>query len=270
MSASETRPLAVVTGASSGIGLELAIHLAAAGFDLIVNAEDAELDTAAVGLRAGSEGTVQQVRADLATEAGVETLYNAIVADGRPVDALCLNAGIGSGGGTFVDTPIDRELALVDLNVRSVVHLAKYVVRDMAARGQGRVLLTSSIAATMPGTYQAVYNASKSFVQSFGLALREELSDTGVTVTLLQPGPTETEFFERADMEDTPIGASDSKDDPRDVARMGFEAMMAGDERVVAASLSTKLQGRAGRFMPDSAKAKMHAKMAEPGGAKDE
>jgi uncharacterized protein len=152
--------------------------------------------------------------------------------------------------------------------VRSTVHLAKLVIPGMVARGAGRVLITSSIASTMPGTYQAVYNASKSFVQSFALSLREELSDTGVTVTSLMPGPTETEFFERADMLDTKVGAGD-KDDPADVARDGFEAMMNGDERVVSASLKTKLQGRASRILPDNVKAKMHSGMAEPGSADD-
>src|SRR3954451_20435102 len=130
----------------------------------------------------------------------------------------------------------------------------------MIERGEGRVLITSSIASTMPGSFQAVYNASKSFVQSFALALREELSDSGVSVTSLMPGPTETEFFERADMLDTNVGAG-GKDDAADVARDGFEALMAGKERVVSASLSNKLQGRGSRFMPDSAKAKLHRRM---------
>jgi short-subunit dehydrogenase len=129
------------------------------------------------------------------------------------------------------------------------------------------MLFTSSIASTMPGSFQAVYNASKSFVQSFALALRNELKDTGVTVTSLMPGPTDTEFFARADMLDTKIGASDSKDDPADVARDGFEALMNGDERVVSHSLSTKLQVRGSRFIPDSAKAAMHRRMAKPGSA---
>jgi short-subunit dehydrogenase len=120
----------------------------------------------------------------------------------------------------------------------------------------------------MPGTFQAVYNASKSFVQSFALALRNELEDTGVTVTSLMPGPTDTEFFERADMLDTKVGAGD-KDDPADVAKDGFEALMNGDERVVSASLSTKLQGRGSRVLPDSVKAEMHRRMAEPGSAED-
>lgn len=147
------------------------------------------------------------------------------------------------------------------------MQLAKYVVRDMVARGEGKILFTSSIASTMPGSFQAVYNASKSFVQSFSLALRNELKDTGVSVTSLMPGPTETEFFERAEMLDTRVG-KDDKDDPADVARDGFEALMSGDERVVSHSLKTKAMGRGGRLMPDAAKAEMHRKMAEPGSAK--
>jgi short-subunit dehydrogenase len=259
--------LAVVTGASSGIGLELAKQFAAHGYDLVIAAEDAELAVVAEGIaRAGVR--VDAVQVDLSQPAGVEELYRRITATGRPVDAAALNAGIGAGGAFASDTDLSDELRIVDLNVRSTVHLAKYLVRDMTSRGQGRLLFTSSIASTMPGTYQAVYNASKSFVQSFALALREELADTGVTVTTLMPGPTDTEFFERADMLDTRVGAGD-KDDPADVARDGFEALMAGKERVVSASLSTRLQGRGGRFAPDSLKAKMHAKMAEPGSAED-
>jgi uncharacterized protein len=262
MDATSTRPLAVVTGASSGIGLELAKLFAASEYDLIVAAEDADVERVADGIRlSGVEA--EAVRCDLATEAGVEELYNRIVAAGRPLDAIALNAGVGQGG-AFVDNELDAELRIVDLNVRGTVHLAKYVVRDMVARGEGRILFTSSIASTMPGSFQAIYNASKSFVQSFALALREELKDSGVTVTSLMPGPTDTEFFERADMEDTRVG-SGKKDDPADVAQKGFEALMAGDERVVAASLSTKLQGRGSRLMPDAVKAKLHRGMAEPG-----
>jgi short-subunit dehydrogenase len=263
---SDANGLAVITGASSGIGLELARQFAEHGFDLIVAAEDDEL-TAAAGSLDGADVQVDAVRVDLATPAGVGQLYERIQASNRPVDALALNAGIGSGG-AFVETELEDELKLVDLNVRSVVHLAKLVVRDMVARGEGRVLITSSIASTMPGSFQAVYNASKSFDQSFALALRNELKDTGITVTSLMPGPTDTEFFERAEMLDTKVGSGD-KDDPVDVARDGFEALMAGDERVVSASLSTKIQARAGRVLPDSVKAEMHRKMAEPGSAKD-
>ena len=268
MESASQRSLAVVTGASSGIGLELAKQFAEHDFDLIVTAEDAAIEGVARELEQNFGPQVDAVQVDLASAGGVDELYRRISAAGRPVDALALNAGIGAGGAFATDTALEDELRVIDLNVRSTVQLAKHVVRDMVARDAGRILFTSSIASTMPGSFQAVYNASKSFVQSFALALRNELKDTGVTITSLMPGPTDTEFFERADMLDTRVGAGD-KDDPADVARDGFEALMAGDERVVSASLSTKLQGRAGRFMPDKAKAAMHRRMAEPGSANE-
>jgi short-subunit dehydrogenase len=262
-----TRPLAVVTGASSGIGLELAKLFAAANYDLVVAAEDDAIELVADGIRASGVGA-EAVQVDLSTEDGVSELYRRI---GRPVDALALNAGIGAGGAFVSDetreTYLRDELRLIDLNVRSTVHLAKLLLPPMVERGHGRILFTSSIASTMPGSFQAVYNASKSFVQSFALALRNELKDTGVTVTSLMPGPTETEFFERADMLDTKVGAGD-KDDPADVARDGFEAMIAGREQVVSASLSTKAQGRFDRFLPERLKAQAHRRMAEPGSAR--
>jgi uncharacterized protein len=259
------RPLALVTGASTGIGLELAKQFATNGFDLVVTAENEALDDAVRELRALGGG-VESVRADLARPEGVDEVWGRVQVSGRPLAAAALNAGRGAGG-AFNDIDLEDDLEIVDLNVRSTVHLAKYVVRDMVARDEGRILFTSSIASTMPGSFQAVYNASKSFVQSFALALRNELKDTNVTITSLMPGPTETEFFERAEMLDTKVGTSD-KDDPADVARDGFEALMAGKERVVSASLSTKLQGRGSRFMPDGVKAQMHRKMAEPGSGK--
>jgi short-subunit dehydrogenase len=252
------QPLALVTGASSGIGFELARQFAEHGFDVIVAAEDQDIAAAAAELGA------EPVQVDLATSEGVEQLWRSV--GGRPLAVAALNAGIGAGG-AFKDTELRDELKLIDLNVRSTVHLAKLVVRDMVGRGEGRILFTSSIASTMPGSFQAVYNASKSFVQSFSLALREELRNSGVSVTSLMPGPTETEFFERAEMLDTAVGSGE-KDDPADVARDGFEALMAGDERVVSHSLKTKAQGIGSRALPDSVKAKMHRKMAEPGSAK--
>ena len=254
-------PLAVVTGASRGIGLELAKQFAEHGFDLLINAEDDAVHDAAAQLR-GNGAQVQSCQADLTLYEGVERLYGDILATGRPVAAAALNAGIGRGG-AFVDTELADELRLIALNVTSTVHLAKRLLRDMVQRGEGRMLLTSSIASTMPGSFQAVYNASKSFVQSFAEALQNELKDTGVTITSLMPGPTDTAFFARADMLDTNVGQG-PKDDPADVARQGFEALMKGERKVVAASLRTKSQEALNKVLPDSVKAAAHRLMAEP------
>jgi short-subunit dehydrogenase len=265
MNTQQRRPFAVVTGASSGIGFELAKVFAENGFDLLITAEDEEIAAAQRELNQLT-ASVECTRLDLATEDGVERLYERIEATTRPVDVLALNAGIGAGGEFARETSLAKELRLIDLNVRSTVHLCKLVAQDMVARDEGRILFTSSIASTMPGSFHAVYNASKSFVQSFALALRDELEDTGVTVTSLMPGPTDTEFFERAGMEATPIGEG-PKDDPADVARQGFEALMAGREKVVAAGLKTKAQEAAAKVLPDSVKAAMHRKQAQPAAA---
>jgi uncharacterized protein len=260
----DSRSLALVTGASSGIGYELARQFAENGFDLVVNAEDVGLAPAAQRLR-GSGATVAEVQADLRTAEGVNLVWAAVGASARPLAAAALNAGVGQGG-AFVDIDIDDEQEIIDVNVSSTVRLANLVLRDMAARGEGRVLFTSSIASTMPGSFQAVYNASKSFVQSFAEALQEELKDSGVTITSLMPGPTETDFFHRAEMDDTKVGAS-SKDSAEQVAKQGFEALMKGEKKIVAGGLGTKAQGLAAKVLPDSVKAGMHRGMAEPGSA---
>jgi len=258
------RPLAVVTGASSGIGYELARQFADHGFDLLIAAEDPGIERAGADLRRDGGPQVQICQVDLATYDGVERLYQAIEHTGRPVEAIAINAGRGAGGDFARDTDLRAELNIIDVNVTSTVLLAKRVLPDMVRRGAGKVLFTSSIAATMPGSYQAVYNASKSFVQSFSEAVRNELKDTGVTVTALMPGPTDTNFFERADMLDTRVGAG-PKDDPAKVAEQGFEALMQGDDHVVAGSFRNKVQAVAAKAMPDTAKAETHRKMTEPG-----
>jgi short-subunit dehydrogenase len=262
------RPFAVVTGASSGIGYELAKQFAQNGYDLLITAEDPGIAEAATGLSRDNGPHVQSVQADLADYDGVEELVAAITATGRPVDAIALNAGRGAGGDFARQTDLRDELNIIDVNVTSTVHLAKRVLPAMVERGEGRVLFTSSIASTMPGSFQAVYNASKAFVQSFSEAIRNELKDTGVTVTSLMPGPTETNFFHRADMDDTRVG-SGSKDDPALVAKQGFEALMKGDDQVVAGSLKNKVQAVAGKVIPDALKAEAHRKMAEPGSGDD-
>jgi short-subunit dehydrogenase len=265
MATLSNRPFGVVTGASSGIGLELARECVQHDFDLVVCAEDRGIHDAADHLSAAG-ASVQAVRADLATYDGVEHLYRAIVDAGRPVDALILNAGIGVSG-NFLLTDLEDELRTIALNCASVVHLAKRVVPMMVNRGQGHVLITASVASTAPAPYLAVYGASKAFDLSFAEALRYELKGTGVTVTALQPGATETEFFESADMEDTKVAERD-KDDPAEVAREGFDAMMEGTDKVVAASVKSKLEGIAGEILPETAKARLQASQTRPGSAK--
>lgn len=258
MNTPSSRPLAVVTGASSGIGLELARCCARHGFDLIV-AADQPLEPAAAQLRA--EGAaVETVQADLATAEGVEKLCSAIGA--RPVDALLANAGHGLGHG-FLDQDFMAIRHVIDTNITGTLGLAHRVVRGMRERGQGRVLFTGSIAGFMPGTFQAVYNATKAFVDSFSFALRHELKDSGVTVSCLMPGATDTEFFARADMLDTKVGTQ-KKDDPADVAKVGFEAMMKGEGDVVA-GLKNKAQVAMAHVMPADMLAEQHRRMAEPG-----
>ena len=263
MDSSLNRPLAVVTGASSGIGYELAKQFAQNGFDLLVTATGSSINEAAQAFESlGAK--VETVQADLATYDGVETLYDKIKATGQPVDAIAINAGVGVGGDFARETDLKDELNMINLNVVSSVHLAKRVVKDMVERGKGRILFTSSIAALMPGPFEAVYAASKAFLHSFSEALRNELKDTGVTVTALMPGPTETNFFHRADMDDTRVGAA-KKDDPASVAKQGFEALMAGKDDIVAGSLMTKIQGAVSKVLPEPINAELHSKLSEPG-----
>jgi uncharacterized protein len=238
--------LAVVTGASTGIGFELAKYAVHKGYDLIIAADEPEIQTAADELR--NEGAkVIAVQADLATREGVDKLYETIRAEGRPVDALLANAGRGLGNG-FLDQEPDAWRAVIETNVTGTLDLIQRVGRDMRDHNEGRILITGSIAGFIPGSYQAVYNASKAFLDSFSFALRNELKDTAVTVTCLMPGATETEFFDRAGMEDTKIGAS-KKDDPADVAKTGFEAMLKGEGDVVTGWMN-KLQTAIANITP--------------------
>jgi len=255
-------PFAIVTGASSGIGYELAKCCAKGGFDLLIAADEPSIQTAAQQLRQfGRE--VQAVEADLATLEGVQKLYAA--AGGRPVDALLANAGRGLGK-SFLDQSWDDIRRVIDTNVTGTLALIHQVGRDMVTRGQGRILITGSIAGFMPGTYQAVYNGTKALLDSFSFALRAELKDSGVTVTCLMPGATETEFFERADLMDTKVG-TDKKQPADEVAKIGYDAMMKGEGDVVA-GWSNKLRAAIAHITPSSVLAEQHRKMAAPGTAK--
>jgi uncharacterized protein len=257
------RKLAVVTGASTGIGLELARECARNDFDLLIAANESGIESAAEELRREG-GKVEAVRSDLATIEGVDELYHKIA--GRPVAALLANAGRGLGK-AFLDQAFDDVCFVIDTNVTGTVYLLHKVGRDMRAQRSGRILITGSIAGFMPGSYQAVYNGTKAFLDSFSYALREELKDSGVTVTCLMPGATETEFFRRADMLDTKVGAEE-KDDPAEVARNGFKAMIAGEGGVVS-GWHNKLAAAAAHVMPAERLAKQHTAMAAPGTARN-
>jgi uncharacterized protein len=156
---------------------------------------------------------------------------------------------------------------VIDTNITGTLYLIHRIGNDMRRRSNGRILITGSIAGFMPGTFQAVYNGTKAFIDSFSLALRNELKEAGISVTCLMPGVTETEFFSRADMLDTQVGAQEHKADPAEVARIGFNAMMAGDGDVVA-GLKNKLQAAAAHVTPSEVLAEQHRKMAEPGSAR--
>lgn len=254
-----SNPLAVVTGASSGIGFELARQCAKNGFDLLIVADEAAIQEAAARLKAeGAE--VQAVEANLATTEGVDKLLGAV--GSRTIDALLANAGRGLGH-AFVDQSFDDIRHVIDTNITGTVYLIHKVARQMCSLGRGRILITGSIAGFMPGTYQAVYNGTKAFLDSFSFAIRAELKDTGVTVTCLMPGATETEFFERADMMDTKFAQS-KKQDPADVAEAGFKAMMDGDGDVVT-GWQNKLRAAISNITPAALLAEQHRGMAEPG-----
>lgn len=255
--------LAIVTGASTGIGYELAMCCAREGFNLLVVADEVEIYEAAEDFKKLNV-RVDAVEADLATTEGVDTLYAAI--EDRQVDALLANAGIGLGG-AFLDQDFDEVGHVIDTNITGTLYLVQRVGIDMRSRGEGRILFTGSIAGFIPGSFNATYNGTKAFIDSFSFALRNELKDTGVTVTCLMPGATQTEFFERAGMLDTKIGQS-KKDDPADVAKAGFEAMMNGEGDVVA-GWKNKVMSAAALITPSDVLAEQHRKRAEPGSAKE-
>jgi uncharacterized protein len=257
----DKRPLAIVTGASSGIGLELAIKAAERGYDLVV-AADRSLDEVAAQLRARG-ADVQAIVADLATREGVDRLWTAV--QGRQIEALLANAGHGLGKG-FLDQDFEQIQHVINTNITGTLDLIHRAARHMRQRKGGKILITGSIAGFMPGTFQAVYNGSKSFLDSFAYALRNELKDTGVSVTCLMPGATDTDFFARADMLDTKVGADEHKADPADVAKEGFDAMEAGEAGVVA-GISNKLRVALANIMPNTVLAEQHRKTAEPGTA---
>ncbi|WP_207538117.1 SDR family NAD(P)-dependent oxidoreductase [Sabulicella rubraurantiaca] len=257
------KPLALVTGASSGIGLELARIAAREGHDLVICADEARIEEAAAELR-GMGAEVTAVEADLATEDGVFRLHSAL--GSRRVDVLCANAGRGLGH-AFLDQDWKQVRRVVDTNVTGTIMLIQKVGREMRQAGGGRILITGSVAGYLPGAFHAVYNGTKAFIDSFAAALRNEVQEHGISVTCLMPGATETEFFERAGMEDTKVGAG-SKDDAAAVAETGWKAMVKGEGQVVH-GLMNKVQTTLANVTPAAVLAQQHRKQAEPGSAKE-
>lgn len=258
--------LAIITGASTGIGFELA-HLAVKdGYDLIVVADEELIDAAASDFRVDSGREVISVEADLSTFEGVDKLLSAT--NGRQIDVLCANAGIGTGG-AFLGQDVGKWRHSIDTNVTGTVYLLQQVLNQMVAQQSGKVLVTGSIAGYIPGSFNAVYNATKAFVDNFTDALRDELKDhKGVTLTTLKPGATNTEFFHRAGMDNTKVGQDDSKADPAKVAKDGWTAMQEGKDAITSGWFN-KLQVAAAGVAPAAVMAHQHRKMAEPGSGTD-
>ena len=256
--------LAIVTGASSGIGLELAKLAAQEGYDLIV-AADTSFATAESELRAAG-GSVETVEVDLSNFEGVDRLLDA--ANGRQIDLVCANAGHGLGR-AFLDQDPAEWRHVVNTNVTGTVYLLQKALRPMVARNSGKVLVTGSVAGYIPGSFQAVYNGTKAFVDSFVAAIQNEIKDAdGVTLTNLMPGPTDTEFFERGDMMDTSVGTDPNKEDPAITAKNGWDALNSGKAYVVS-GWKNKLQSAVANVTPNAVLAEQHRGMAEPGTAKE-
>lgn len=253
-----SRKLAIVTGASSGIGLEIARLAAQDGYDLIVAADTPFVEAGPALKDLGTN--VEQVEGDLATQNGLDQLLQRV--GDRPVDVLVANAGHGLGHGFLDQSPAEWQ-HVINTNITGTLLLIQPIVRRMVQRGEGKVLITGSIAGHLAGSFQAVYNGSKAFIDSFAAALNEEIKDSGVTVTCLKPGATETNFFHRAELDDTKVGQA-KKDDPADVAKAGWDAMQKGEPAVIY-GLKNKMQVAAAGMMTDATTAKLHRAQAEPG-----
>jgi len=240
---------ALITGGTSGIGKELAKLFAKDHYNLIIVARDqAELDSTAGELSA-SGIKVETIAKDLSDMEQAKALCGEI---NTPIDVLVNDAGQGVYG-LFTENELERELGIVHLNICATVILTKHFLKEMVARGDGKILNLGSVAGKLPGPWQAVYHATKAFVLSFTTAVREEVKDSGVTLTALMPGVTNTDFFNKAGMNDSKAAQDkEAMADPADVAKEGYEALMAGKDRVIA-GWKNSVEVHAANLMPDSA-----------------
>ena len=249
----------VITGASSGIGLELTKLAAKDGVALLLVA-DRDLSEAESAAKAHGASQVETLETDLGTRAGIEKLVETI--GERPVDALIANAGHGLGD-AFLTQKWEDIAHVIDTNVKGTVSLVHKIGGDMALRDEGRILVTGSIAGDMPGAYQLVYNSTKAFVNDFCVGLANELKATDVVVSCLMPGVTDTHFFDRAGMEDTEAGQMKNKADPAKVARDGYDALLKGETQEVSGFMN-KVQDVFAGLLPDELVAQMHRRLAKP------
>lgn len=254
---------ALITGATDGIGLELARCCARNGYDVILVArtlEDLERTAAELQTEFGIHAEI--IGADLMESSAAFAVCEAVKATGRTVDVLINNAGQGVYG-AFTDTDIDREIRMIHLNISSLTILTKYFLKEMVARDSGKILQLASVASKSSTPYMAVYGATKAYIYNFTQALISELEDSQVTVTALLPGPTDTDFFHKADAEQMTVYQEGQLADPADVAQDGYEAIQSGDSKVIS-GWKNKMQHVMGNLIPDEAVAAQAKKQNEP------
>lgn len=255
------RQTALVTGGSGGIGLELAKNLARAGFDLVLVARKRDTLEAAAGQLEGKFAVKAHVfAADLRLPDAPQAIFDFLRNENIDIDVLVNNAGFGLGG-EFADTAIQRELDMIQVNIAALTHLTKLFIPAMIKRRAGRVLNVASTAAFQPGPLMAVYYATKAYVLSFSEALSEELRNTGVSVTALCPGPTQTDFAEAAQMTNSRLFNAFGVADAADVAKYGYDAMMQG-KRLAIPGIRNKIIAQANRLAPRALSAKL-ARLAQ-------
>lgn len=259
---SNSQKYALITGGSSGIGYELAKVFARENYNLILVARSKDnLDKSAAELGQGGIEVITLAK-DLFKREEAYAVYDEVKARGIQVDVLVNDAGQGLYG-EFKDTDLDRELDIIQLNIGATVILTKCFLKEMVARNEGKILQVSSIGGKLPGPWQSVYHATKAFVLSFSESLHAELKDTNVTVTALLPGVTDTDFFNKADMEESKMVQESSMSDPAKVAQDGYDALMSGDNKVIS-GLKNKAMVGMNAIMPDSAVASTMYEQAKP------
>lgn len=253
----------LVTGGTSGIGYELAKRFAREGYNLVIVARGEEgLEKTATEIREQFGVAVETISKDLFDPGQAFELYDDLRARNITINVLVNNAAQGEYG-EFTETDIRKELDIIHLNISSVVVLTKLFLREMVERNDGKILNVSSIAGKLPGPLQSVYHGTKAFVHSFSEAIRDEVKDTGVTVTSLLPGATDTDFFRKAHMEESKIVQEGKLDDPAKVADDGYRALMAGKHKVIS-GMKNKAQVAMSNIMPDDVVASNLHKQQEP------